>query len=150
MASRINISSAIRPRTIHPFIDRDEDGKSVTAEITPIHLDRGSSLPANSSAFGLALKMGVFTILLAACMGIPSGVWVWYAFADRFTMFDWSNRILYSTATPTRLLLLSTFSAGIAKGIIGPLMYVHAYTTASQWLLISHSAKSSSLPTPSQ
>jgi hypothetical protein len=90
------------------------------------------------------------TVVLSLALLVPLVVWLWYIFVQETTTIDLANRVLLSTASATRLLLLSTTSMQVAKAIVGPLMAMHAYVAATDWLASSAQASSSRLPTPIQ
>lgn len=96
------------------------------------------------------LTILAITTTLSLALIIPLAIWLWYVFFHETTTIDIPNRILLSTASPTRLLLLSTTTMQVAKASIGLLMSMHAHVAAADWLGSSVQAETSRLPTPIQ
>ena len=98
----------------------------------------------------MAQRVLLTTVLLVCALTIPTVVWAWYATTLNRTVVDWRGLKLLSTATPTRLLVISTISSTMSKLMVGPVMAMYAYVGSTEWLAGSASGQLSKLPTTTQ
>ena len=99
-----------------------------------------------------AICILAISVLLSLTLIIPLVAVYCYLHYTNATTFVWRAGTVYSTAPVRRLIILGTLSVNISKALVGPLMALHAYAAASDWLQVSSDRveHSNTLPTPLQ
>jgi len=105
-------------------------------------------LPARK--ISLMLRVLIITAILSLGLILPLVVWAYFVFVRERTVLDRASLTIYTTAGPTQFVLVVTVSTTISKLLLGPLMALHAYTAAADWLESSSRGSQYRLPSPTQ
>jgi len=138
-----------------PLASQHSDGKSPSfLGYQPVPLNTQTTPTPTAYHLPLsklvAFRVAAVIVVLLSSVVLPLVVWYWYIAIANTSFVDWNEGLLFAQIPSTRLLLVSVVSSIVAKGLVGPLMAIHAFAAAADWQKQSLQRTSSRAPTPSQ